>query len=129
MKLHTSAPAATGRTHAFTAYGDGYVDVDGVRWTQPIVVAPDRAVAPWPATRFEELAPEHFAAAAALDPELVLFGSGQRLRFPHPRLLAPLTARGVGVETMDVQAACRTFNILAQEGRRVVALLLVEGGA
>ena len=59
-------------------------------------------------------------------PELVIFGSGARLSFVHPSLLRPLIERGIGVETMDTMAAARTFNILAGEGRRVAAALLIE---
>ena len=55
----------------------------------------------------------------------MLFGAGAAQRFPHPRLLAPLTDARVGLEVMDTPAACRTFNILAAEGRRVLAALVV----
>ena len=57
---------------------------------------------------------------------MVIFGSGAKLRFVSPALLRGLIERGIGVETMDTAAACRTYNILAQEGRRVVAALLLE---
>jgi len=60
-----------------------------------------------------------------MQPELILFGSGERIRFPHPTCLQNLYARRIGVETMDTQAACRTFNFLAGEGRRVIAALLL----
>ena len=64
---------------------------------------------------------DHFARIAALEPELVIFGSGARLRFPAPALLRPLIDAGIGVETMDTAAACRTYNVLLAEGRSVVA--------
>ena len=63
---------------------------------------------------------------AALEPEIVLLGTGSRLRFPHPRLTAALARARIGLEVMDVQAACRTYNILAGEGRHVLAALLLE---
>ena len=62
----------------------------------------------------------------ALEPEIVLLGTGDRQHFPHPRLLAPLTERRIGVEVMDTRAACRTFNILVAEGRRVAAALVID---
>jgi len=65
---------------------------------------------------------------ARLQPELVVFGSGLRLRFPRPQWLEGLYAQRIGVETMDTQAACRTFNFLVGEGRQVVAALLMESG-
>lgn len=125
MKLHADRTD----TMAITAHGDGWVAVNGQRHYHSIVVRPDAAPQPWACDRLEELTPEHFAALLPADgplPELVLLGSGRRLRFVPPALLAPLIARRVGVETMDTAAACRTYNILAGEGRRVVAALLIE---
>ena len=74
---------------------------------------------------FDALAEADFAALLAHKPEVVLLGTGATLRFPHPRLLAPLTDARVGVEVMDTPAACRTFNILSGEGRRAIAALIV----
>jgi uncharacterized protein len=83
----------------------------------------------WNCQRFEDLSPAHFAVLADLPVELVIFGSGARLRFPPPGWLGALMARRIGLETMDTAAACRTYNILAGEGRPVAALLLVESDA
>jgi len=83
-------------------------------------------VVPWNAPSFESLTAEHFARVAALAPELVVFGSGERLRFPSPTLLRPLIDAAIGFETMDTRAACRTYNVLLAEGRKVVAALLFE---
>ncbi|MEO5732769.1 MAG: Mth938-like domain-containing protein [Rubrivivax sp.] len=80
----------------------------------------------WPLARFEALSADHFDRIAALEPEVVVFGSGARLRFPSPALLVSLMSRRIGIETMDNAAACRTYNVLASEGRRVVAALLIE---
>jgi uncharacterized protein len=82
----------------------------------------------WPATAFEDLGPAHFEQLASLRPEVVIFGSGDRIRFPRAAWLQPLLALGIGVETMDTAAACRTYNILAQEGRHVAAALLLGPG-
>ena len=76
--------------------------------------------------RFEDLTPAHFEQLATLGAELVIFGSGSRIRFPHPSWLQHLMARRTGLETMDTPAACRTYNILAGEGRHVLAALLLE---
>lgn len=123
MKLHALAPSSS---NAFTAYGDGYVEVNRVRFEHSIVVVPDRPVEDWPVASFADLSTESFALVAGMSPELVVFGSGATIRFPHPRLFAALNARGIGVETMDVHAACRTYNILMAEGRKVAAVLLIE---
>ncbi|MDW5443059.1 Mth938-like domain-containing protein [Polaromonas sp. SM01] len=80
----------------------------------------------WACGRFEDLTEAHFSRLAETRPELVIFGSGSRLRFPPPVFLRALMAQRIGVETMDTVAACRTYNILAGEGRNVVVALLME---
>jgi uncharacterized protein len=82
----------------------------------------------WACSSFDALTEAHFTQLALLKPEMVVFGSGQRLRFPKPQWLQSLYAQRIGVETMDTQAACRTFNFLVGEGRVVVAALLLESG-
>ena len=122
MKLHLDS--ATSR-NAITGYGEGYVMVNRQRFERSLVVLPDRIVLDWPPKRFDELAPEHMAALAGLDREIILLGTGAQLRFPRPEIIQPLMRSGVGVEVMDVQAACRTYNILLAEDRRVAAALLI----
>ena len=78
----------------------------------------------WNCADFDALQASHFTQLAELDAELILFGSGSRIRFPRPEWLETLYARRIGLETMDTQAACRTFNFLSGEGRKVVAALL-----
>ena len=80
----------------------------------------------WTPAHVGQLQPAHFEQALALQPELVIFGSGARHRFVAAALLRCLIERGIGVETMDTAAACRTYNVLAGEGRAVVAALLFE---
>jgi uncharacterized protein len=83
-------------------------------------------VQPWPVGQLGDLGAAHFEQVLALRPELVIFGSGARLRFVSPALSRCLIERGIGIETMDTGAACRTYNVLASEGRSVVAALLIE---
>jgi uncharacterized protein len=80
----------------------------------------------WDVDRFEALTTDHVERLAALQPELVIIGSGLRLRFPAPPVLRPLIDRRVGFETMDTAAACRTYNVLVSEKRSVVAALILE---
>ncbi|MEO7391245.1 MAG: Mth938-like domain-containing protein [Ramlibacter sp.] len=112
--------------HAISGYGPGWVGVDGERITHSVILSStgDRIV--WPTAAFEDLGLEHFAMLAQLQVEIVIFGSGSRIHFPHPAWLGPLMARRIGIETMDTAAACRTYNILAQEGRSVAVALLLE---
>ncbi len=80
----------------------------------------------WPLARFEDLSEAHFEQILALKPELVIFGSGSRIRFAKPALYQQLIQARIGMETMDLAAACRTYNVLASEGRSVLAALLIE---
>jgi uncharacterized protein len=80
----------------------------------------------WAPCRIDQLQPEHFEQTLALQPEVVIFGSGALHRFVSPALLRCLIERRIGVETMDTAAACRTYNVLASEGRTVLAALLLD---
>lgn len=113
-------------TLAVTGHGPGWVAINGDKVHHSVVISSTGVQADWGCERFEDLTDAHFERLAEHQPEVVLFGSGDRLRFPPPRLLKALVERRIGVETMDTQAACRTYNILAGEGRRVVVALLIE---
>lgn len=111
-----------------TAHGPGWIGVGAERITRNVVIASNGQRLDW-AGSFDELGPEHFDMLAQLQVEVVIFGSGTRIRFPRPAWLAGLAGRRIGVETMDTPAACRTYNILAQEGREVAVALLLEQAA
>jgi uncharacterized protein len=121
MKLHLQTPAA----NIVTGSGAGWVRVGAVEYRENIVLLPDAVVKGWAPSGFDALGEHDFARLLDYAPEVVLLGSGDVQRFPHPRLLARLTAAHVGVEVMDTGAACRTFNILVAEGRRVAAALTI----
>ena len=99
--------------------------VNGVRHESSLVVLPDRIMENWNVQSIETLAQGDIEEVALLKPELVLLGSGNALHFPNPKLLARLVAAGIGTEVMDTRAACRTYNILAEEGRNVAAALVI----
>jgi uncharacterized protein len=122
VKLHSSVPSGV---NTITGYGEGYVTVNSERRTSSVVVLPDR-VEPWSPSRFDALSAQDFAFLKELGAEIVLLGTGPRQRFPHPRLTADLARAGIGLEVMDLQAACRTYNILVAEERKVAAALLFE---
>ena len=113
-------------TQSITAYGPDWIGVDADRVTESVIIGARGQRIAWDCHRFEDLTAAHFAQLAELDAEVVIFGSGLRNRFPPPAWLQPLMARRIGLETMDTQAACRTYNVLAGEGRNVVAALLLE---
>ncbi|HEX4332743.1 MAG TPA: Mth938-like domain-containing protein [Usitatibacter sp.] len=123
MKISRDSP--DGR-NAFTGYGDGWVEVNGQRHASSLVVSADRLDASWPAPSLESLTAAHFEAIARMAPEIVLLGTGRTFRFPDPQVLAPLHAARIGIEVMDTQAACRTYDILLGEGRNVVAALILS---
>lgn len=122
MKLQL---ARTDGLNTFTAYGDGYVSVNGIRHDCNIIALPDRLIPGWTSADFDSLTIADFELLAGLDAEIILLGTGNRLRFPRPELMRPLVQAQKGLEVMDLQAACRTYNILAAEGRKVAASLLL----
>lgn len=109
----------------FTGYGAGHVLVNHARYERSLIVLPDRIIENWDPSVLEDVTAEHFDFVLSLQPEMVLFGTGATLRFPHPRLTRSLIEARIGVEVMDTAAACRTYNILTAEGRRVAAVLLI----
>jgi uncharacterized protein len=121
LKLHQSTPAGI---NIFTAYGEGYVTVNHERYEGNLIVLPESIVSHWSTATVATLGEADMNKLLELDTEIVLLGTGNRLRFPAGSLLRPFAPAGIGLEVMDLQAACRTYNILAAEGRRVAAALL-----
>jgi uncharacterized protein len=125
MKMQADRPEGS---NAITRHGAEGVIVNGREHRHNVLVPWRGEVVPWAVDDFEALDEASFEALIALEPELVIFGSGSRIRFPRPALLKDLMARRIGFETMDTPAACRTYNVLLGEGRAVVAALLFERG-
>jgi len=123
VKFHLQTSAGQ---NTFTSYGPGYVSVNTERHDKTLVITRDRIIDDWTPSSFDDLKAEHFEQLLALKPEIVLLGTGATLRFPKPALWRSLVAAGVGLEVMDNTAACRTFNILAAEGRNVAAAILLS---
>jgi uncharacterized protein len=107
-----------------SAYEPGWIEVNGHKYTGSLVISSKSGCSPWSVGPFEALNAECFNELMQFKPELIVFGGGPTLRFPKPIWLSGLMQQGIGVESMDTPAACRTYNILASEGRRVVAALL-----
>ena len=116
-------------TQSVTAYGPGWIAIQGEKITHSVLITSEGLRLDWNCQSFEHLGSQHFAQLADLDVELIIFGSGERLRFPKPEWLVDLMQSHLGIETMDTQAACRTYNILAGEGRKVAAALILETSA
>ncbi|HIV72776.1 MAG TPA: Mth938-like domain-containing protein [Candidatus Aquabacterium excrementipullorum] len=123
MKFQPDRPEGTNVIHAVTRT---QVSVNGQAHTTSVLVPTDAALAPWAPVDLASLTADHIAEILPFKPELVILGSGPTLRFVHPSILRPLIDAGIGVETMDTPAACRTYNVLTSEGRKVLAALIIH---
>ena len=126
LKFHRTTPAGV---NIFTGYGPGYVIISERRCEGPVIVLPEFIIEPWAASDVASLTHASFAAVAPHAPEVILLGTGSRLRFPPGQLIRALAADRIGLEVMDTPAACRTYNILVAEGRKVAAALLFDPDA
>jgi uncharacterized protein len=124
MKLHLNTDAGQ---LLFTGYGEDHVLINGHRHESSLLLtAQGIEVAPWAGVGFEALTPDHFEWVARRELDILLLGTGTLLRFPHPSLTRALVEAHIGLEVMDIGALCRTYNILAAEGRCVGAAVLIE---
>lgn len=116
----------SGKINLIRAYGEGEITVNETRLRANVIVTPERLIHDWAPADFAAWEAVHLAPLVEMSLEIVLLGTGSRQRFPDTSLLIPLYEAGVGVEIMATDAACRTYNILAAEDRRVAAALLLE---
>lgn len=118
-----------GNRNFIRGYGPGFVTVNETVCHASLVILPDRLITDWPPQASEHIALAHIELLALTGMEVVLIGTGRNLRFPSTEKLAPLARAQIGWEIMDTGAACRTYNILVSEGRKVAAaLLMIESG-
>jgi uncharacterized protein len=106
-------------------YGNGQISIKELQLRSSIIVTPEQLITDWKPQRFEQLSAADFDILTELKPEIVLVGTGERHRFVHPRLLRPILEQNLGVEVMATAAACRTYNVIVAEGRRVAAALII----
>ncbi len=123
MKLQSDPQSGA---NTITGYGDGYVEINQTPYSHAVLLSSDGNIKEWPVKSFDELAAANFTQMVDLKPELIIIGTGNRQRFPKPELVKTLIDAKIGFEIMDSQAACRTYNILVSEGRRVLLALIVE---
>ncbi len=122
MALHLNTDT---NLYLFTGHGKGYVAINHQRYQQPVVVMAREVRTDWAATEFSALSAKHFEYFLELRPEVLLLGAGAKQQFAHPDLYRQLVKARIGVEFMDTPAACRTYNILVAEDRKVVAAVLL----
>jgi len=111
-------------TRMIRAYAASSITTSRETVTTPVVLAPG-SIAEWPPTSAAAITAEHVAQLVALEPEVIIIGTGAKLVFPPQTALAPARAKRIGIEVMDTAAACRTYNLLVTDGRKVVAGLLM----
>lgn len=112
--------------YRINGYASGRITVNDWVIETSTILTPDRLLTQWPPVRFEDLEPTHMAAIIELTPEIVLLGTGPHQRFPSRNIMLSLLERGIGLEVMNTPSACRTYNILMAEGRRVLAALIIH---
>jgi uncharacterized protein len=123
-KMKISLDLGEAGANVIRSYGPGRVVINEDVHKCSVIVTPGR-VTKWLPRAFVDLECGHFEEIVAFEPEVVILGTGARLQFPDPRTTRPLVDAQVGFEVMDTGAACRTYNILMSEGRKVVAALLM----
>lgn len=115
-----------GGINLIRSYATGEVRIGETVIRRSCLVKADRLIADWRPQTVADISVADLEAVLALQPEVVVIGSGPKQQFPAPEILGAVLSRGVGCEVMDTGAACRTYNILASEGRTVVAALLLR---
>lgn len=122
MKMSLDTGTASYR---IKAYAEGSITINETAYTGDLIVMPEHLVESWESAPVADLEPAHFEVLKQHEPEIVLLGTGRCQRFPSARLLAELGRQGIGLEVMDTAAACRTYNVLMSEDRRVAAALMM----
>ena len=123
MKLHQMDTADINVVRSYDLKG---IVINNDTYKSSLIVTPNMIIPNWPPQVFDDFETSHFNSIAELEPELVILGTGDSLRFPNPLLTASLTNRNIGLEVMDTPAACRTYNIVVGENRNVAAALLIQ---
>ena len=123
MKLHSDPQSSL---NTITGYGIGYIEVNSKVYPHALIVQPEGEISPWPVSAFADLSSDNLASLCVFKPELIIIGTGKKQQFMKPELIKPLIQAKIGFEMMDSQAACRTYNILMNEGRQVLAAIILD---
>jgi uncharacterized protein len=118
--------AESGSGNVIRSFKPGELRLSEHTFENHIILSASKIIRDWKPAPFSELSIADFEPAIALDPEIILFGTGERQRFPDHALMIEIMRQGIAFEVMDTAAACRTFNVLVSEFREVVAALLVQ---
>ena len=111
--------------YSFQGYDNGQVTINEKTYHNSLILSPNELVTDWPVNHIDELTQPQVEQILALQPEVILLGTGERQIFPAPQLLGLFAQRGLGIEVMNTGALCRTFNILVAEDRNVVGAVIL----
>jgi uncharacterized protein len=123
VKLHSDPQSSL---NTITGYGIGYIEVNSKVYPHALIVQPEGEISPWPVSAFADLSSDNLASLCVFKPELIIIGTGKKQQFLKPELIKPFIQAKIGFEMMDSQAACRTYNILMNEGRQVLAAIILD---
>jgi uncharacterized protein len=123
VKLHSDPQSSL---NTITGYGIGYIEVNSKVYPHALIVQPEGEISPWPVSAFADLSSDNLASLCVFKPELIIIGTGKKQQFLKPELIKPIIQAKIGFEMMDSQAACRTYNILMNEGRQVLAAIILD---
>jgi len=118
--------AESGSGNVIRSFKPGELRLTEQTFDVHVILSATKIIRDWKPAAFSELSIADFEPAIALDPEIILFGTGEQQRFPDNALMTEIMRQGIAFEVMDTAAACRTFNVLVSEFREVVAALLVQ---
>ena len=109
------------------SYSNDTVVINGTGYSSSLIISPKKLVTGWQVSAFADLAAQHIDTITELEPEIIILGTGKKVRFPDPQIIAGIFSRDIGFEVMDTGAACRCYNLLVSEDRRVAAGLIISG--
>jgi len=109
------------------SYSNETVVINGTGYSSSLIISPKKLVTGWQVSAFTDLAAQHIDTITELEPEIIILGTGKKVRFPDPQIIAGIFSRDIGFEVMDTGAACRCYNLLVSEDRRVAAGLIIGG--
>jgi len=109
------------------SYSNDTVVINGTGYSSSLIISPKKLVTGWQVSAFTDLAAQHIDTITELEPEIIILGTGKKVRFPDPQIIAGIFSRDIGFEVMDTGAACRCYNLLVSEDRRVAAGLIIGG--
>ncbi len=110
----------------FQSYSNNAITIKDVEYQRSLILTPEAIIADWEPIHIDLLCGDNIQTIVDLKPEVILIGTGKLLKFPKPKLYAEIASKNIGIEFMDTHAACRTYNILATESRKVAAGLILE---